>query len=151
VYLPLFALLISSAATSHTWADEFGLVTISLPHLRAQPGERVIAFEVSISAGGIYTMNHLPMGWNIVIDNDPSWRTTVKGSIEVGAAAVDADYFHAFMAVRRFEYANLTFRLDGRVLVTRDFLNERWIPLTDRDFDVRPQESDASGRGFPPH
>jgi hypothetical protein len=76
------------------------------------------------------------MGWNIVIDNDPSWRTSVRGSIEVGAAAAAPDYFRAFMVVRRLADADLKFELQGRILVTKDFLHERWIALSASDFDV---------------
>lgn len=29
------------------------------------------------------------MGWNVIVNNDPSWMTSFKGSISVGAAALD--------------------------------------------------------------
>ena len=109
-----------------------------MSHLPAEAGERVVAFEINVMAGGIYRLDRLPMGWNIVVNNDPSWRTAVKGSIEVGAAALSADYFHAFMVVRKFEYANLAFELGGRVLVTKDFQHERWIRLSNDDVVTTP-------------
>lgn len=66
-----------------------------------------------------------------------------QGSIEVGAAAAAPDDFRAFMIVRRFEYANLKFELQGRVLVTKDFLSQRWIALSAHDFDVEPQPDNS--------
>jgi hypothetical protein len=137
---PAFAaLLIWAFSATLASSEERNLLTVTLAHLPAQAGERIVAIEVSIAAGGVYRLDHLPMGWNFVVDNDPSWQTTVKGNIEIGAAAVDSDYFRAFMIVRRFEYSNLKFELRGRVLVTKDFLHERWISLSEQDFDVQPK------------
>jgi hypothetical protein len=40
------------------------------------------------------------------------------------------------MVVRRLADADLKFELQGRILVTKDFLHERWIALSASDFDV---------------
>ncbi len=142
-FLTIAVLLFGVVSAMPASAEERDLLTVTLAHLPAQAGERIVAFEITVAAGGIYQLDHLPMGWNFVVDNDPSWRTTVKGSIEVGAAAVDSDYFRAFMIIRRFEYANLKFELQGRVLVTKDFLHQRWIALSAQDFDVEPKPNSA--------
>jgi len=34
-------------------------------------------------------MPQIPVGWNIVIDNNPSWMTSFNAKIIVGAAALD--------------------------------------------------------------
>lgn len=84
------ALLLGAVTAAPACSEERDLLTVTSAHSAAKSGERIAAAEIIVVAGGVYRR---PMGWNFVIDNDPSWRTTVKGSIEVDAAAADSDYF----------------------------------------------------------
>ena len=118
-------------------SDEPSLLRISIPQLEIHPGERVVGFRIDLKAAAIRGLDHIPLGWSISIDNDASWSTTIKATVEVGAAVLDPTYFRNFLTVQKYEYGNLKFELRGDVYVTKDFQTSRRIKLTDRDFEVQ--------------
>lgn len=62
------------------------LYKISLAGVKLEKNERITGFEIIIQAGRIMALPSLPMGWNVVIDNDPSWTTSMRGNGLVGAS-----------------------------------------------------------------
>lgn len=62
------------------------LYQLSLGAIQLKENEQISSFEIKISAGRIMSLPLLPMGWNLVIDNDPSWTTSIRGNALVGAA-----------------------------------------------------------------
>lgn len=45
----------------------------------------------------------MTIGWSIHVDNSPAWKTTVRGSISIGAAALtryETDFFENFIVVQ---------------------------------------------------
>ncbi|WP_298272613.1 hypothetical protein [Geobacter sp.] len=62
------------------------LYKLSLAGIKLEKNERIAGIEITISAGRIKSLPSLPMGWNLVIDNDPSWTTSMRGNGLVGAA-----------------------------------------------------------------
>jgi hypothetical protein len=116
--------------------DQTQLLEVSITNLDMSPGERITGFQIKTTAAGIYRIEHLPMGWRVVVDNDASWITTAKGDIEVGAAALDPTELQNLMIVEKNEFGGLHLRLTGSISVTRDFAKYRRIPLIDKNFVI---------------
>ena len=72
-------------------------VSVSLSALHLDTAERVVGFHFEVTAGRIAQIPDMPIGWNISVDNDPSWNTSVDGSIRVAAAALDSSFFQIFL------------------------------------------------------
>jgi hypothetical protein len=125
---------------------------VSIPSLSIQKNERIIGFEIRVRSGRIAQIPNVPIGWNVFVDNDPSWNTVVKGSIAVGAAAMDADFLRHFIIVEAEEGApsDMPFALQGKVVVTSDFSSERTIPLIMKDFLAEPQSEGLQGSSHEP-
>ena len=113
-------------------------LAVSITQFRLNAHERIAAFEVRVASGRIAALPNVPIGWNISVDNDPSWNTKLEGSIRVGAAALDSDFFRDFMLVEKHDSLGLPFQLTGEVVVTKDFDTERRIPLSPGDFSFKP-------------
>jgi len=124
------------------------ILSVSVPKLSLAKGERIVGFEVHLKAGRIALLPNIPIGWNMSVDNDPSWETVVKGSIEVGGAATDADFLREFMVIEKEPEtsSDSRFELSGEVVVTADFKNERHIKLTMRDFITKGAGPDDSSK-----
>jgi hypothetical protein len=75
---------------------------LSLPSLNIEEKERIAAFSVTITCGNVISLPRVPIGWSIHIDNSPTWKTVVSGSISVGAAAMthkETDFFKDFLVI----------------------------------------------------
>ena len=120
-------------------------MAVSIPKLPTNPQERVIGFEIHITAGRIAALPAAPMGWVISVDNDPSWKTVLKGSVVVGAAAVGRDFFKEFLIIEKNESVGLPFDVRGELVVTEDFATERRIPIGVKDLEMR-KTSEAARR-----
>ncbi len=77
----LSALLI---LTGNSLAAEF--YKLSLAGIKLEKNERIAGFEINIKSGKIQSVPNVPIGWELVIDNDPSWTTSIKGTAIVGSA-----------------------------------------------------------------
>jgi len=111
-------------------------LSVSIPSLHATAKERVVGFEFHVRSGMIARLPNVPYGWSISIDNDPSWNTVIRGSIAVGAASVDPEFFRDFLVIEVEKNApsDMKFDLQGEVIVTEDFVNEKRIKLENSDF-----------------
>lgn len=107
-------------------ADRFVLTINKLP---LEYKERIVGFEIKITAGGIVSMPRIPMGWDLAINNDPTWNTKLVGSVIVGAAALQQNSFTDFVIIDKNEFGDLTFAIKGEVITTKDFVNQRHIVL----------------------
>lgn len=79
---------------------------LSLAKIPLKDNECIVGVEVMLNRGGIYSVPRLPMGWYITIDNDPSWMTSLKGNIVVGAAALnnsDRKLLDHFLIIEKFD------------------------------------------------
>ena len=104
--LALLALsvLLLTVPVSLSAAEPFQKYTLSIPDLRIGENERVDGFTVVISYGDVISVPRIPMGWSVHIDNSPLWKTTVRGNISVGAAALthqQTDFFKGFLVIQR--------------------------------------------------
>jgi hypothetical protein len=112
---------------------------VSIPSLHLQKNERIVGFELHVRSGRIAKMPNVPIGWSISIDNDPSWDTSLKGSIIVGAAALDTDSLQHFVIVETEVDSDRPFDLRGTVFASTDFVNVRKISLSAKDFHTEIQ------------
>lgn len=111
------------------------LFTASIPSLHLADGERVCGFEIKVKSGRIATLPNAPIGWNVSINNDPSWDASIEASIIVGSAAVNPNFFRNFLVIEKNESSGFApFDLQGEVIVTKDFEHERRIKITTKDF-----------------
>src|SRR3990167_8209655 len=132
----IFVLVVTITGVSSPLAQE-ELWTLSIPTLPVSPQEKVVGFEVDIRAGGIASVPSVPMGWNLLINNDPSWHTKIRGSLLVGSAALDKFFFKDFLVIRKFEFMGLKFNVEGVVIVTEDFGKERRIKFGVKDLVLK--------------
>jgi hypothetical protein len=111
-------------------------LSVSIPNLKLAANERIVGFEIHVQSGMIVQLPKVPAGWNLSIDNDPSWDTTMSGSLLVGAAALDSNSLRNFLVVEAEKglAGRLPIAFSGEVIVTSDFVAERRIKLAMKDF-----------------
>ena len=73
--------------------------TLVVSSREAMPRGRVISIKLSARHGAIEFLRPIPVGWTIVIDNDPSWNTTLTGQAVVGAAALESSALSGFITL----------------------------------------------------
>lgn len=98
-----------------------------------------MSFNLKVTSGRVAQLPDMPIGWNISVDNDPSWNTSVNASVQVAAAALDASYFKDFAVIEKEDIADSPFDLRGKVFVSPDFnfSHSRTIQVAMKDFVIR--------------
>ena len=117
---------------------------LSLPSLKVDPSERIVAFHFAVQSGRIARVSDLPIGWNIEVDNDPSWNTRLSGSIRVASAALDASFFRHFMLIEKETNPEQPLSVNGNIDVSGNFSTTRKIPVDWRDFAIHPRLRSSS-------
>jgi len=122
-------------------------LSVSIPSLKLTANERIVGFDIHVQSGVIVELPKVPFGWSLSIDNDPSWKTRVSGSLSVGAAALGPDFFRDFLVidVEKDAPADVPFALHGEVIVTSDFATERRVKLGMKDFVLKAASSGRTG------
>ncbi len=118
---------------------------VSIPNLQVGSKERVVGFEIHIASGRIAALPNIPIGWNVFVDNNPSWTTEIKASSKVGAAAVAPGFFREFLFIEKDESLDVPFQISGEIVVTEDFATERRIRIGMKDFSIKQTESQHPG------
>ena len=115
------------------------MYSVSVQQLKgAAKEERVVSFEFKVAAGAIRSVSNVPVGWKIVIDNDPSWQTTVRASVVVGSAALQPEDLRSVrLTVEKNEFGDLKFAVSGVVSLTGNFESERGVQLAMQDFAIK--------------
>jgi|SRR6185437_2830077 len=113
-------------------------LSLSLSRLEIASGERVVGFEFHVKSGRIAAVPSIPAGWNVHVENNPSWNAVITASSMVGAAAVDASFFKNFIVIEKNKSLGLSFDVSGDVVVTRDFVKERRIHVSMKDATLVP-------------
>jgi len=111
-------------------------LSVSIPNLICSADERIVGFEIEITAGMVRSVSNLPMGWHLIVDNDASWRTKITGTTEVGAAALSPSDLKKLRLLVTKDGTESAFAVTGTASVTKDFQNSRSIALRGSDFAV---------------
>jgi len=119
----ILTMAIPSLAVSAEYYD------LSVKNFKLSGVERVVGYKLKITSGRISALKKVPIGWNVTIDNDPSWNTTLTGSIIVAAAAIKPNFFDKFVQVEKFEQDEIDFDLMLEIITTSDFEKETSILL----------------------
>jgi hypothetical protein len=131
------ALVLLCASATSVWGAE--LLKLSIPAVALDPGERVVGFQIQLKGAAVRRITNVPVGWSLSIDNDASWNTNLKATVQVGAAALGADFLRDFVTVEKNEFGDLTFDANVVVAVTKDFVRERKIVLKRQQLQIAPQ------------
>ncbi len=115
-------------------------LSVSFASLKLTGAERVVGFEVTFVGAGIVSLPSVPMGWEISIDNQPSWNTRITASAVVGAAALDSRYFRSFIVIQKAPEKGLDFAISGTIWATEDFTTTREIQLKTTDVVLRKRK-----------
>jgi len=137
VYVAVVLSCVSLKAQTKSIPHNDQRYTLSISSLRLAPGERVVGFEVEVDSGRIVSAPNVPIGWNLTIDNAPSWSTKLTATVIVGAAALDAGFFRNFAVVEKSSLGGVPFAVRCEVVVTKDWVNERHIQVEQRDLVLR--------------
>jgi hypothetical protein len=109
-----------------TLARQADIYWLSAPRLNTT-GDRVVAFDLKAGDCFIRSIPDVPQGWFLAITNDASGTVEISGNIQVGAAALNADYFTRFVGLQRQTPETPISHLALEVVVTKDFMTERHI------------------------
>ena len=93
-----------------------------------------MGFTFNIAGGGVAELAHVPAGWQISIDNDPSWQSSITGQAIVGAAALAPADVQAMFSVAEAPQAiaadlGLKFSLHGDLTIMQNG-NLQSVPLS---------------------
>lgn len=113
--------------------------------LHARNKERVVGFEIHVASGRIAALPNIPIGWNMSVDNNPSWTTEIEASSKVGAAAVTSAFFREFLFIEKDESLGAPLQISGEIVVTQDFATERRIQIGMKDFSIKQTRARHSG------
>jgi hypothetical protein len=143
-----FLVLVSGAAERSAGAapPHRQFVLVSLPALHIGAGERVAGFDFEVTSGRIAKITDMPIGWNVSVDNDPSWNTKIHASVLVAAAALDGSYFEGFVVIEKEANAEGPFAIKGKIVVSTDFSKVREIQVEMKDFTIREKVQFLNGR-----
>jgi hypothetical protein len=123
--LGLAGVALACAATA---ASASTLWLVSAERAVLQPGERIVGFELTVTSGRIASVPTVPVGWSVEVENYPTWRTQMTGTILIGAAALAPGNLRDFVVVEAHD-ENGRFDVTLVLTVTADFQRERRLHL----------------------
>jgi hypothetical protein len=129
------ACLLPLLLTGLSCGDIPDVYSISIPNLKIEADSSIVSMDLHINAGTVQAIQNIPIGWNITVDDDASWRCKIKGNSTVGAASLQPDELKrlAFI-VRRNESGNFKFDISGTLSTSRSFENAKQIEVKMQDF-----------------
>jgi hypothetical protein len=68
------------------------------PSFQTTPG-RIAAIELALQHGAVTGLRTVPVGWQFIINNDPSWITKAAGHAIVGAAFLAPSALSALFSI----------------------------------------------------
>lgn len=124
--------------------------SLSIGRLPVTAHDRIVGFDFEIHSARVVSMRDIPAGWDVHVQNSPSWNAEVNGSALVGAAAVGPQFFTNFLRIETNESLGLAFGIHGNVIVTQDFVKERHIAISTKDVSLTALASaPGAGKGPP--
>jgi len=141
-----FAVMVFVFSLACLQPAEGQVFSASIRGLQITKGERIVGFQIRLKSARFFSLPSVPLGWDISIDNDPSWHTEMKGTVEVGAGALDPDFLRDFVVVEKDTTLGLPFEAEGEIDVTKDFEHVRKINFGTNDFVLKTSRRGAPGR-----
>jgi hypothetical protein len=126
----LFAALVIGVASLPATATT-GQYGVSIVKVRLLPGERIVGLDLRMKPAIIAELGKVPRAWHLSIDNDPSMVAELKGSLLVGAGALETQSLTNLLTI---DCESPPPDTSGEVIVTKDFEHERTIKLTAENF-----------------
>ncbi len=129
------ACLLPLLLTGLSCGDNPDVYSISIANLKADKDAAIGKLEVRINAGTIQSVQNIPIGWIITIDDDVSWRSVIRGNSQGASATLSPDELQRIaLIVRRNETANFKFDVSGTFTEVKTFGNPTKIEATMNDF-----------------
>ena len=141
-FFSLIATELSAGEKSKISLENSGKYSVSLKARNFSEKERMVGFIVKLVSGKIDSLKSAPIGWNINIDNDPSWRTKFIGTCIVGATALSPDEFNNMLIIEKDEFfgekeeegvKGPNFDISVEITVTEDFDKTRTLTYKMKD------------------
>ena len=121
---------------THSPGDS-GVYEVSFPIVSLESGEKIIGFEISVNSASIQAVANVPSGWNVVIDNEPSWISKINGDMILGSYSVSSERLSNFkFHVIKNDENYIKFSISGTVIVTNDFYNFRYVSINQKQFSI---------------
>lgn len=109
-------------------AEQTEMISLSFGKLDLKKNEQIVSFTVTVRAGSIASIEHIPPGWSLNLDNDASWTSILKATTTVGAASLSqADLSNIQLLVKKNEFGDIKFGTEADVAVTADYATERTL------------------------
>lgn len=119
-------------------ADQGAVYHLYFRSLHALPGDRVSKFDLHIRSAMIVRFRTIPVGWQINIDNDPSWMTQVSGIAVVGAADLEPSALRSwFLSLLAEPGSRSEPKVDGSITLSNGD-NTRIVQIMNRDAVLVP-------------
>lgn len=110
---------------------------ISISNLQMADDEKIVSFTFRMTAAAVQSVENIPVGWYLTVDNDASWQTHIKANTMIGSAALTLEEFKSLkLIIKKNEFMDLKFGLSATVSLTKDYEKERQVSITMSDFSI---------------
>jgi len=121
--------------------ESFKVFSVSINNLNLKKEEYVVGFQVVLLWAYVYSLPRIPPGYNIYIENDPMWKTIIRGDISgpIRAVAVGETFFQEFLLIQEMLHVKMKPQIEMVVRVTKeeDIDETREIVVPERDILVK--------------
>lgn len=132
--ISLYCFAIPMISEGNDYAD--GSYCLSLKS-KLPNNARISQFRLNITSGRIKYISDIPPGWNISINNDPSWNSNVRANIIVGAAALNAKKFDDLICIEIVKFSDLKFELAGEIATISNSDEEIITKISSNNFILK--------------
>jgi hypothetical protein len=135
----VLCLLVPLMTASTVAMSQTRIQSLSFAEIPLRAGERIVGFQLSLTAARVHSLREIPLGWQISVDNDASWNTEIRGAATVGAAALDAAFFNKLCFIETADASIPAFSAEATFIVTADFQAQRDIVVGTDNVIVAPR------------
>ncbi|HZK91674.1 MAG TPA: hypothetical protein VFC56_16155 [Stellaceae bacterium] len=118
---------------------------LSFKKLGLSPGERLFKFDLHITSGIVVGLPHVPLDWQIVIDNEANWMPEVSGNaIHETADLEEREFETDFIRLDSIPHYLVKSGMPKNMAVTgsmelSDGTAKRVLTLSDRNIALAPR------------
>jgi len=113
---------------------------VSFPRIRLVEGERIVGFELTVTAATIDTVARVPLDWSLKLDVASGLQTVLSGTCGHGAGALESAQELPHVTVVLDEprdRASPQFDAEATLQITTDFQSTRPVKLKLSDLVVK--------------